>query len=72
MRANLKEVLDVHPGARRVMRHLVYFERALAAEGLRALSTNEDAPHRSDRQLVNSDRFQPRHEGDNDTRVESC
>jgi len=37
MRAELKKLLDVHPGTRRVMRHLVYFERALAADGLRAL-----------------------------------
>jgi len=37
MRAELKKLLDVHPGTRRVMRHLVYFERALAAEGLQAL-----------------------------------
>jgi hypothetical protein len=37
MRAELKKLLDVHPGTRRVMRHLVYFERALATDGLRAL-----------------------------------
>lgn len=37
MRAELKKLLDVHPGTRRMMRHLVYFERALAADGLRAL-----------------------------------
>jgi len=37
MRAELKKLLDVHPGTRRVMRHLVYVERALAADGLRAL-----------------------------------
>lgn len=37
MRAELKKLLAVHPGTRRVMRHLVYFERALEAQGLQAL-----------------------------------
>jgi len=37
MRAELKKLLDVHPGTRRVMRHLVYFERALETQGLQAL-----------------------------------
>ena len=32
----------------------------------------EDAPHRSDRQQVNSISFPPRHDGDDDTRMESC
>ena len=39
---------------------------------LRVRRALEDAPHRSDRQQVNSDRFQPRHDGDDDTRMESC
>lgn len=37
MRSELGKLLDVHPGARRVMRHLVYFERALKTQGLHAL-----------------------------------
>ena len=37
MRAELKKLLDVHPGTRRVMRHLVYVERALQDQGLQAL-----------------------------------
>jgi hypothetical protein len=37
MRAELKKLLDLHPGTRRVMRHLVYFERALATQGLQAV-----------------------------------
>jgi len=38
LRAALKELLDSHPPTRRVMRHLGYFERALATQGLRAMS----------------------------------
>jgi len=38
MRTELKKLLDVHPGTRRVMRHLVYVERALVTQGLQALT----------------------------------
>jgi len=37
MRAELKKLLDLHPGTRRLMRHLVYFEHALATQGLQAV-----------------------------------
>jgi hypothetical protein len=38
LRTALKDLLDSHRLARRVMRHLGYFERALATEGLMATS----------------------------------
>ena len=38
LRAALKTLLDSHPPARRVMRHLGYVERALGTQGLDAMS----------------------------------
>lgn len=38
VRAALKTLLDSHPMTRRVMRHLAFFERALAVQGLEALA----------------------------------
>ena len=38
LRAALKELLDSHPKARKVLRHLRYFERALATQGLAAMA----------------------------------
>lgn len=38
LRAALKELLDPHPQARKVLRHLRYVERALATQGLAAMA----------------------------------
>lgn len=38
LHAALKELLDSHPLARKVLRHLRYFERALATQGLAAMA----------------------------------
>jgi hypothetical protein len=38
LRAALKKLLDSHPQARKVLRHLRYVERALATQGLAALA----------------------------------
>jgi len=38
LRTALKRLLDAHRSSRQVMRHLGYFERALATQGLKAMS----------------------------------